>query len=499
MGTKQMGISTNPNSGKSYAVPSTESDKDRIDEFVISNEGKQIVAVQGLGFVGAITALIAATSVKTEYAVIGVDLPAVDSFWRIASINEGIFPIVSSDQNVERLFLDARNQHRLIATHDTYAYKVADIVVVDVNLDVTKSFNSTGEISDYKVELDGFHKAIEAIGENCREEIFVLVETTVPPGTCETLVKSGLSTGLANRGMRTDRFKIGHSYERVMPGPNYISSVLRQPRVFSGLDKKSSEVTRRFLLSLLDLQESDLTELPSPSASEMAKLLENSYRAVNIAFASEWSDYAQAIGVNMFEVVDAIRVRPSHSNLMYPGLGVGGYCLTKDPLMASWSARELNGKPLKWSSSAVQTNNRMPLAAFSILESELGSLSEVELMLFGVAYRDGIGDTRFTPVGPLWDSINDAGGKLRLCDPFVNYWREKKLSVIDDIDLAFQESFQVAVITTRHPQFREDTFIKNLEEMKLNFILDTVGALDQNQIERLSLVHRVRVVGRGDY
>ena len=160
---------------------------------------------------------------------------------------------------------------------------------------------------------------------------------------------------------------------------------------------------------------------------------------------------------------------------------------------------ELTGNPLNWSSNAVQTNNKMPLAAFSILQREVGNLDEVELMLFGVAYRDGVSDTRFTPVGPLWDSIKDAGGKLKLCDPFLNYWPEKEISVMNNIRDAFEENFQVAVITTRHSQFTEDSFIKNLEEMELDLILDTVGAFNGEQIERLSRRHKIKVIGRGDY
>ena len=126
-----------------------------------------------------------------------------------------------------------------------------------------------------------------------------------------------------------NKLKIGHSYERVMPGPQYIDSIKNYYRVYSGINEYSATQTEIFLKTIISTKKYPLTRLNNTNATEMAKVLENSFRAMNIAFAVEWSRFAEEAGVNLYEIVDAIRMRPTHKNLMYPGIGVGGYCLTK--------------------------------------------------------------------------------------------------------------------------------------------------------------------------
>ena len=148
---------------------------------------------------------------------------------------------------------------------------------------------------------------------------------------------------LRKRNLSSDKIKIGHSYERVMPGPGYIDSIQNFFRVYSGVDKKSADAVESFLHTIIQTDEYPLTRLGNTNATEIAKVLENSYRAMNIAFAVEWSRFAEEAGVDLYEVVNAIRLRPTHANLMYPGIGVGGYCLTKDALLASWAKQNLIG------------------------------------------------------------------------------------------------------------------------------------------------------------
>ena len=126
-----------------------------------------------------------------------------------------------------------------------------------------------------------------------------------------------------------------------MPGPEYIDSIRKFPRVYSGSNKKSADSIESFLKTIIDTSVCDLTRLDHTNATEMAKVLENSYRAMNIAFAVEWSRFAEEANVDLYSMVDAIRVRKTHSNLMYPGIGVGGYCLTKDPLFAKASSKQI--------------------------------------------------------------------------------------------------------------------------------------------------------------
>src|SRR6185369_3635524 len=135
---------------------------------------------------------------------------------------------------------------------------------------------------------------------------------------------------------------------------------------------KPVPMQRKNFFALISTNEYPLTRLGNTQATEMAKVLENSYRAMNIAFMVEWSRFAEEAGVNIYEVVNAIRMRPTHKNLMLPGLGVGGYCLTKDPLLASWARMNLFGSeaPLEQSETGVHINDQMPIFAFQYLQSQ---------------------------------------------------------------------------------------------------------------------------------
>ena len=357
-------------SGKEYSIPDSHEDVIGINNFLELNKDKKIIVVQGLGFVGAVMSVVCANTPNSEYAVIGIDLPNKESYWKIASINEGKFPVISSDPKVEEYFQNSIKKGNFYATCDPYAYRAADSIIVDINLDVQKQSDATNTLIDFDVDMTGFNLAIQSIGKNCKEDALVLIETTVPPGST-SLAAEILFKEFDKRDLPTSNLKIGHSYERVMPGPNYIDSIQNFYRVYSGINDYSAEHVKIFLETIIKTDEYPLTRLKSTNATEMSKVLENSYRAMNISFIVEWSRYAEEAGVNLFEVVNAIRMRPTHKNIMLPGIGVGGYCLTKDPLLASWSRKNLIGSQdnLSFSEYAVAINDKMPEYAFNFLES----------------------------------------------------------------------------------------------------------------------------------
>ena len=140
------------------------------------------------------------------------------------------------------------------------------------------------------------------------------------------------------------------------------------------IDQKSADSVESFLKTIIDTNNCELTRLHHTNATEIAKVLENSYRATNIAFVVEWSRFAEEAGVDLYSIVNAIRVRETHSNLMYPGIGVGGYCLTKDPLLASWSRKHFfdSKAGLNMSTNSVSTNDQMPIFAFNRLVEVFG-------------------------------------------------------------------------------------------------------------------------------
>jgi UDP-N-acetyl-D-glucosamine dehydrogenase len=291
-------ISRSPITNKEYPLPNDADDKKGIDDFLALHPGKKVVVVQGMGFVGSVMGLVVANALTEEYAVIGIDLPTVTSYWKICSINEGVFQVLASDPKIPLYYENTRKKKNYYATYDPYVYQHADVIVVDINLDVKKQSSDKKDLEDYTVDLTPFKKAIESIGKSCKEDVLVLVETTVPPGTSEKVVRPILEDCLQERGLSAEKLKVGHSYERVMPGPKYIDSIQNFYRVFAGTDEKSTDAVETFLRTVIKTDEYPLTRLGNTNATEMAKVLENSFRAMNIAFMVEWSRFAEEAGVD---------------------------------------------------------------------------------------------------------------------------------------------------------------------------------------------------------
>ena len=495
-----MSISVNPLTQEVHRIPDNLDDSLRIVDFLQKNEGKKVVVVQGLGFVGAVMSLICANALREEYAVIGVDLASESTYWKIKSINEGFFPLIADDPKIAEFFTNAKANGNFLATYDSIAYKYADVVIVDINLDVQKESFAKGDLKGFDVNLEGFKAAIQSIGSNCRDDVLVLVETTVPPGTCEQVVKPIIEDELFKRSLTLKKYRLGHSYERVMPGPQYIDSIRQFPRVYAGIDETSANAIEDFLKTIIDTSMCDLTRLEHTNATEMAKVLENSYRAVNIAFAVEWSRFAEEAGVDLYAMVNAIRARPTHANLMYPGVGVGGYCLTKDPLLASWARKHHFGSKsdLEMSINGVSVNDQMPRFAFNRLLEVFGDIGHKKVSFLGVSYRGDVGDTRFTPVESLVVMVRETGAEIALHDPFVSYWEEQECNIECDLNIVLETAADLIVVSTGHSQYKLQSTIDKLMTLNPTFIYDTIGLFDKDQILTLRSKHKVSVLGRGD-
>jgi UDP-N-acetyl-D-glucosamine dehydrogenase len=423
-------ISTAPD-GTEYPIPGADSQAAQMAEIKRRAANRPVVVVQGLGFVGsAVAAVIADASDangQPRWFVIGVDLPGPSGWWKIARINEGKAPIQAPDPEFDRLVhrgvLDRRN---LCATAAEAAYELADVIVVDVQLDVRDRLVQAP--SEIDLDLRGFQAAIRIVGQRMRPNALVLVETTVPVGTCEKIALPLLREERARRGIDAP-VQLAHAYERVMPGPRYIDSIRRFWRTYAGIDQPSTERARAFLSSFIQTDEFGAWPLADTASSELGKLLENSYRAANIAFIHEWTLFAEKAGINLWAVIDSIRVRKgTHDNMRYPGFGVGGYCLTKDSLLAQWSASELYQTDALFSVTlaALRTNHNMPLHTLALLrELAGGSLGGRRILLGGVTYFPDLADTRNSPVEVFVDAAQAEGALLKLHDPCVQRWPER--------------------------------------------------------------------------
>jgi len=471
-----------------------------LNSFFQKHSSKKIIVIQGLGFVGSVMSLVCANAINGDYAVIGVDSPTKRGNKITDDLNKGIFPLVAEDPKIDQLFRKSIDKGNFFATTEMDAYKFADVIIVDINLDVEKENYSTGELTDYNVDLSSFKKAISSIGENCKDDALILIETTVPPGTCDEVVKPIIHNCLKERYLSLDNIKIGHSYERVMPGPGYIDSIQNFYRVYSGIDEKSANAVESFLQTIICTDEYPLTRLENTNATEMAKVLENSYRAMNIAFMVEWSRFAEEAGVDLYEVVDAIRLRPTHSNLMYPGIGVGGYCLTKDALLASWARQNLidQNESLSQSETAININDQMPRFAYEFLQKHYPKFSDTKILLLGVSYRGDVGDTRYSPVENLYNYLSEAGANISCHDPYVKYWDEQSLEIEQDLKNLLSSIYEIVVISTGHTIYKNKKTINAIYNLDSLFIYDTIGLLSGDQIEYLQQKHTIKVLGRGD-
>jgi nucleotide sugar dehydrogenase len=470
----------------------------KIDEFI--NDRKTVV-VQGLGFVGSamVAALAHAKNKKNDaiYNVIGLDLPDEKNYWKIAMVKNGKPPVLSPDNDLDAAYHDSFNNGNLFATYSEYAYSKADIVVIDIHLDINKK--DIGNPYEYDFTYDNFKRAINTVAQNISENTLIIIETTVPPGTTEKIIYPIFRDAFKKRTLDFKTLYLSHSYERVMPGLNYLGSIINFYRVYSGINRESRNKAREFFESFINTDEYPLFEMHSPAASEMSKVLENSYRAMNIAFIQEWTEYAHNAEVNLFEIIDAIRHRPTHKNIMLPGFGVGGYCLTKDSLLADWSYKNLfkgNGH-LEMSLNAVKTNDLMPDYTFKLLKCEVNNLKNKHITILGISYLNDIADTRHSPAGRFFDKCIDEGAIVNLHDPLVSFWDEKDLVIDTDIAHLKTKLHDAAVFTVRHQQYLDLTAHDIVTLLKgVEVIIDANNIINEQTAAQLSEMG-IRSIGVG--
>lgn len=459
---------------------------------------RPVVCIQGLGFVGSAMATAVACSKNKKgepiYNVIGIEQPNERGHQIVKAINKGSLPIVTNDKKLLEAFSDAHKTGNFIATTDPVSYSLASVTLVDIHLDI--------DVSQPKPSIDfsGFKQAICALGENMPPGSLIIIETTVPPGTCEKIVAPILREKLKGRSLPEDSILLAHSYERVMPGSDYYDSIVNFWKVYSGKTTKAANACENFFDNVINTRDFPLTRLHSTTASEIAKILENSYRAVNIAFIEEWGRFAEEIGVDLFEVIEAIRVRPTHNNIRQPGFGVGGYCLTKDPIAQIISAEEFFGLDafrFPFSSMAIEVNKSMPSVTLKKVQILLGgSLTGKKILLLGISYRPEVGDTRFSPSEKFFRLVRECGGEIVSHDPVVNFWEE--LGVKVDQDIPSPEFFDAVILAVPHSFYKHFDYKGWLGNHRpLIFDANNVLSSEQRRTLRKEGV-QVESIGRGD-
>jgi len=425
--------------GEKFKIPEEQDylkEYERLEKLVKARreEGFEIVVVMGLGFVGAVMAGVVADSVdrtteKPGKFVIGMQRPSTRSFWKIPLFNRGISPIKAEDPEVAPMIERCVNQKKTLTATFTYdALKLADTLVVDVQCDFLKQ--ELGNLRSGFADISALESSFKVIGKKISPHCMVLIETTVPPGTTENVAYPIIKKAFKARGIE-DEPLLAHSFERVMPGRDYVRSVRDFWRVCSGINDESRERVRRFLSEILNVDEYPLTVLDRPIESETCKIVENSYRATILAFLNEWSLFAETNGVDLIKVVDAIKVRPTHSNIIFPGPGIGGYCLPKDGGLGLWAYKHLMGYEndiFKITPQAININDTRALHAAQLVRDALRNMGRIvaasQVTILGVSYREDVGDTRYSGTELIVRKLTEMGAEVKAHDPYVQHWWE---------------------------------------------------------------------------
>jgi nucleotide sugar dehydrogenase len=395
---------------------------------------KEIVVVMGVGFVGAVMAGVVADSVdadgKPSKFVIGMQRPSTRSYWKIPYLNRGIAPVEAEDPEVAPLIERCvKEKKTLMATFTYDALSLADVVIVDVQCDYFKE--TFGDVRQGHADIAALEASLKIIGEKISPDCLVLIETTVPPGTTEYVAYPIIKKAFGKRGLSDSEPLLAHSFERVMPGRHYVASVRDFWRVCSGINATARQRVDEFLSQILNVDEFPLTVLDRPIESETCKIIENSFRATLLAFLDEWSVFAERNGVDMIKVIEAIKVRPTHSNMIFPGPGIGGYCLPKDGGLGVWAYHTLMGfedDVFKITPAAIDINDTRSLRVPQLVRDALRNMGKIvaasKVVLLGASYREDVGDTRYSGSEIIVRKLAEMGAEVAVSDPYVKRWWE---------------------------------------------------------------------------
>jgi len=524
--------------GERFAIPEQKdypAEFERLEKLTeeARKEGKEIVVVMGVGFVGAVMAGIIADSRDTEgnrkKFVIGCQRPSTRSYWKIPLLNRGETPVKAEDREVDRIIercvLEEKN---LVATFNNNCLKLADCVVVDVQCDYLK--NDLGDMRSGEADMAALEATMRTIGEKIPPECLVLIETTVAPGTTEFVALPLLKKAFEKRGIKSTPL-LAHSFERVMPGKEYVSSIRDFWRVCAGCTAEARRRVERFLKEVLNTEDYPLTVMDRPIESETTKIVENSYRATILAFLNEWSLFAERNGVDLIKVIEAIKMRPTHSNIIFPGPGIGGYCLPKDGGLGYWAYKHILGfedgdRVFRITPEAIDINDTRGLHVAEMTRDALRNMGRyiagADVLVCGVSYRQDVGDTRYSGSEMVVRKLTEMGAEVRMHDPYVDHWYElEKQDVYPAAGISWKRFFrnqdklteaqvgkdldkqlngaEAVILAVPHKQYLDLDPDYVAEKVGRSFaVIDCFGILDDDSIRRyFELGCEVKALGRG--
>ena len=388
------------------------------------------MGVCGLGYVGL---PLAVDKAKHGFRTIGFDVQQE----KVDMVNAGknyIGDVVDAD--LEKLV----NAGMLSATTDFSRVCDVDFIAICVPTPLDKH---------QQPDISYVRDSTIAISKHLRRGSMVVLESTTYPGTTEELIRPILEEG---SGLKCgEDFYLGFSPERVDPG-NLIYKTSNTPKVVGAIGADATEVISMVYHSILD---GDVTTVSSPAVAEMEKILENTYRNVNIGLINELAILCNKMGIDIWEVVDAAKTKPYGFQAFYPGPGLGGHCIPLDPYYLSWKAREY-GFHTSMIESSMIINDRMPeycaQRAMGALNERKKAMNGAKVLVLGVAYKQDIDDYRESPALRVIESLRKLGAQVSYYDPYVESYRYQGQEEhrIPALDKAALESADLVMVTTAH-------------------------------------------------
>ena len=405
------------------------------------NNREITVGVVGLGYVGL---PLAVEKAKAGFKTIGFDVQEE----KVNLVNEGhnyIGDVVDSDLKklVEAGMLSATTDFSFVKDVDFIAICVPTPLDKHQQPDISYVKNSTIEIAKYMTK-----------------GTMVVLESTTYPGTTEELIKPLLEEG---SGLKCgEDFYLGFSPERVDPG-NKQFKTKNTPKVVGAIGKDATETISAMYRAVL---EGDVYEVSSPAVAEMEKILENTYRNINIGLVNELAILCDKMGISLWEVIDAAKTKPYGFQAFYPGPGLGGHCIPLDPYYLSWKAREF-GFHTSMIESSMMINDKMPEycveRAMRILNAHKKALNGAKVLVLGVAYKQDIDDYRESPAIPVIDILKENGADVEFFDPYISFFKENGIVMegIPAIDADIIAQYDLVMITCGHTNVDYDMIQKN--------------------------------------
>ncbi len=416
------------------------------------NNREIIVGVVGLGYVGL---PLAVEKAKAGYKTIGFDIQP----HKVELVNQGI-NYIGDVVDAELSELVANGM--LSATCDFSFIKDVDFVAIAVPT----------PLDEYQQpDITYVHDSATEIAKYIKRSCMVVLESTTYPGTTEELLLPILEQG---SGLKCgEDFYLAFSPERVDPG-NKLYQTKNTPKVVGGIGRDATEVIAAMYRNVLA---GEVFEASSPRVAEMEKILENTYRNVNIGLINELAILCNKMNINIWEVIEAAKTKPFGFTPFYPGPGLGGHCIPLDPYYLSWKAREY-GFHTSMIEASMMVNDRMPEytveRAGKILNRFRKALNGAKILILGVAYKGDIDDYRESPAIKVIDEFHKYGSQVQFYDPYIKEYTEKGQTVagLDELTAEQLTAADLVVITTAHTDVDYDFVQQNAQ-----FIFDTKNAM----------------------